>query len=258
VCVRACSADPSSSGHSVVHPASVMSFSSFGLVIPSRRVVEDVVGVVEEEGSSISGGGGGDDGSSNDTGGASPCSRVDASGGHDNESQSSEGSPSPSLRWDVYTSAAHPEFEAEVGVYTSAPTLDDMLGFNNTGNVCVWPSEEVGLPAVESLSSAIQSATITRPRAKRGQATRARAEYNCIASHSRVQECIQLLTAQPTPFAHMSSAARQLTLASIACALTHTARDAFMHARSPARASVAGSCILVHAAPACLCRCTRL
>jgi hypothetical protein len=130
-----------------------MRFSSFGLVVPSRRVVQDVVGVVEEEGSSISGGGGGRS-SNNDTDGASPCSRVDTSGGHDNESQSSEGSPSnkpsPSLRWDVYTSAAHPEFEAEVGVYTSAPTLDDMLGFNNTGNVCVWPSEEVGLPSVSS------------------------------------------------------------------------------------------------------------
>jgi len=128
-----------------------MSFSSFGLVIPSRRVVEDGVDVVEEEGSSISGGGGGRS-SSNDTGGSSPCSRVDASGGHDNESHSSEDSnkPSPSLRWDVYTSAAHPGFEAEVGVYTSAPTLDDMLGFNNTGNVCVWPSEEVGLPSVSS------------------------------------------------------------------------------------------------------------
>jgi calmodulin-lysine N-methyltransferase len=47
------------------------------------------------------------------------------------------------VAWEVYTSAHHPKCIVDVRVYTEPPSLDAMMGFNNTGNVCVWPSEEV-------------------------------------------------------------------------------------------------------------------
>lgn len=45
--------------------------------------------------------------------------------------------------WYVYTCSHFPLFKALVRHVDSHVTLDHLQGFNNTGNVCVWPSEEV-------------------------------------------------------------------------------------------------------------------
>ncbi|ELU11228.1 hypothetical protein CAPTEDRAFT_212855 [Capitella teleta] len=45
--------------------------------------------------------------------------------------------------WYEYSCPAFPEFKATIRHLDGSFTLDDLLGFNNTGNVCVWPSEEI-------------------------------------------------------------------------------------------------------------------
>lgn len=45
--------------------------------------------------------------------------------------------------WHTYTCSYFPLFKAVIRHVDSRLRLDHLLGFNNTGNVCVWPSEEV-------------------------------------------------------------------------------------------------------------------
>eukprot|EP01147_Barroeca_monosierra_P004786 gene4786-6855_t len=45
--------------------------------------------------------------------------------------------------WHRHLVSSVPSFSADVFHMSSIVTFEDMLGFNNTGNVCVWPSEEV-------------------------------------------------------------------------------------------------------------------
>ncbi|CAH1791892.1 unnamed protein product, partial [Owenia fusiformis] len=46
--------------------------------------------------------------------------------------------------WFRYTaSVAGGQSQFDIRQLTKAPDIEDILGFNNTGNVCVWPSEEV-------------------------------------------------------------------------------------------------------------------
>lgn len=42
-----------------------------------------------------------------------------------------------------YSSTSLPCIDVTVGLLPQQFTLDDINGFNNTGNVCIWPSEEV-------------------------------------------------------------------------------------------------------------------
>ncbi|XP_014679458.1 PREDICTED: calmodulin-lysine N-methyltransferase-like [Priapulus caudatus] len=44
--------------------------------------------------------------------------------------------------WQTNYSKEFPDFTVYIR-YLTALNLDDLVGFNNTGNVCVWPSEEV-------------------------------------------------------------------------------------------------------------------
>ncbi|XP_072031907.1 calmodulin-lysine N-methyltransferase-like [Amphiura filiformis] len=45
--------------------------------------------------------------------------------------------------WLQYNCSVFPEFNVDIRHLTQQVKVDDLIGFNNTGNVCVWPSEEV-------------------------------------------------------------------------------------------------------------------
>lgn len=46
----------------------------------------------------------------------------------------------PGMKWTMYSSS---QLTVKVGLIAEDITLQDMMGFNNTGNVCIWPSEEI-------------------------------------------------------------------------------------------------------------------
>ena len=57
-------------------------------------------------------------------------------------------SPEEGGLWMLYTPVTQGQGERDwpaglIRVLTQSPSLEDMIGFNNTGNVCIWPSEEV-------------------------------------------------------------------------------------------------------------------
>ncbi|XP_070577573.1 calmodulin-lysine N-methyltransferase-like [Ptychodera flava] len=45
--------------------------------------------------------------------------------------------------WYEYTCAEFPQFKLNIRQLTGPLGIEELTGFNNTGNVCVWPSEEV-------------------------------------------------------------------------------------------------------------------
>ncbi|KAI0233807.1 Calmodulin-lysine N-methyltransferase [Lamellibrachia satsuma] len=45
--------------------------------------------------------------------------------------------------WYLYTCPAFPKFSAQIRLYKKPFSMTELRGFNNTGNVCVWPAEEV-------------------------------------------------------------------------------------------------------------------
>lgn len=45
--------------------------------------------------------------------------------------------------WLQYNSSFFPDFRVDIRHLTQEVKTEDLIGFNNTGNVCVWPSEEV-------------------------------------------------------------------------------------------------------------------
>ena len=45
--------------------------------------------------------------------------------------------------WQSVSLAAKPELSVRIRPLTQALTAATLTGFNNTGNVCIWPSEEV-------------------------------------------------------------------------------------------------------------------
>lgn len=51
--------------------------------------------------------------------------------------------PDPSSSWYRYsTTVLDRKYSIEISHLTKSFTAQDLMGFNNTGNVCVWPSEE--------------------------------------------------------------------------------------------------------------------
>lgn len=45
--------------------------------------------------------------------------------------------------WSHCTCSLVPEFSLKIRQLNLRPTAKDLIGFNNTGNVCIWPAEEV-------------------------------------------------------------------------------------------------------------------
>ncbi|XP_052770228.1 calmodulin-lysine N-methyltransferase-like [Mya arenaria] len=52
-------------------------------------------------------------------------------------------SPDTARNWFIYTCPSQPDFSMQIRHLSDHVTPEALRGFNNTGNVCVWPSEEV-------------------------------------------------------------------------------------------------------------------
>lgn len=61
----------------------------------------------------------------------------------DNDGACNDGDRNRRHTWYTYTCLAYPEYSADVRHLDDTIEVKDVLGFNNTGNVCVWPSEEI-------------------------------------------------------------------------------------------------------------------